>query len=290
MTDGSNMSRLVYLDHLLGLRAWGLIVYGALPANLALFGIVSVKIGEIENRLLFLLLATLLPLGVTFLLVRNRQQEWYLTNDYINFRSFTITFLIVLVASLISGISGVIDGKYILKEGENSRQVLLSAIAESYLFGIGSLVLSSTLFMTIITRGADLPGLPNSDFVDVLGKIRQKLKQLQANSIWTSYKPPDEVNLAILVKELQNEINQLSNMPGHKLALLSLWPIQSSVKHFNQTLRNIQNANSDGLKISLWNIYFEKQDNLNQALLERREDDIEKYSAIHLLQLFKLGD
>lgn len=290
MTDGSNMSRLVYLDHLLGLRAWGLIVYGALPANLALFGIVSVKIGEIENRLLFLLLATLLPLGVTFLLVRNRQQEWYLTNDYINFRSFTITFLIVLVASLISGISGVIDGKYILKEGETSRQVLLSAIAESYLFGIGSLVLSSTLFMTIITRGADLPGLPNSDFVDVLGKIRQKLKQLQANSIWTSYKPPDEVNLAILVKELQNEINQLSNMPGHKLALHSIWPIQSSVKHFNQTLRNIQNANSDGLKISLWNIYFEKQDNLNQALLERREDDIEKYSAIHLLQLFKLGD
>src|SRR5438552_16300139 len=94
--------RLELLDQLLGLRSWGLILYGALPASLSLLGILDVKVGSLD-KLLPILLVSLLPLSLTFLLIRARQRDWYLTTDYLNLRSSITTFLIVVSATLISG-------------------------------------------------------------------------------------------------------------------------------------------------------------------------------------------
>lgn len=43
------------LDLIFGIRAWGLILYGTLPANLALLGTLEVKLGKVDDLKYFLI-------------------------------------------------------------------------------------------------------------------------------------------------------------------------------------------------------------------------------------------
>lgn len=79
------------VDLYVGLRSWGLILYGALPASLAMLGFLDVKIGKVDDLFPFLLPASALPVLLTFLLIRARQKEWYLTTDHLNLRSAITT-------------------------------------------------------------------------------------------------------------------------------------------------------------------------------------------------------
>lgn len=106
-----------------------------------------------------------------------------MTTDLLKTRSAMTTLIIVVRASLISGASGVLHNKYVLTLNFWNNAGLM-AIAESYLFGVSSLVITSTLFMTVLSKGGDLPGLPSVKFVELLGKIRSGLRQVKSSRIW----------------------------------------------------------------------------------------------------------
>src|ERR1700752_5346630 len=221
LTENTN----TLLDLIFGIRGWGLILYGALPANLALLGTLEVKLGKVDDLKYFLIPVSFLPIFATFLLIRNRYKEWYLTTDFLKTRSAITTLIIVVSATLISGASGVLHNKYVLTLNFWNDAGLM-AIAESYLFGVSSLVITSTLFMTVLSKGSDLPGLPSAKFVELLSKIRSGLSQVKASPIWEwpKYQGNDQITNELIAKlaTVKTSYDELKSYPGNKLAKKSL--------------------------------------------------------------------
>lgn len=277
----------VTLDHLFGVRAWGLVLYGALPANLALLGVVEVKLAKVAN-LFVLVPVTLIPLLLTFLLIRGRHREWYLTTDLLNVRSVIVTLLIILIATLISGLSGVIHGKYrfssisMLGTAEYVRIVV-----ESFLLGAGSLVLTSTLFMTIMTKGGDLPGLPPSDVVKQIASIRGKLRQLQSAPIWTDPLADNRKEEATKLKEL---LEELYSIPGNRLAKMSFERIETSVRRYIEAVETIENVRGDQAKRLNWIPHFASAQLLTEGeRLDRSDMEYATHTSLQYLRGLKLG-
>ena len=283
--------RLEVLDQIFGLRSWGLILYGALPASLSLVGLLEVKVEEVNLRNISMaipiLLISLLPLLVTFLLVRAREKEWYFTEDYLNFRSCITTLIIVLCATTISGGAGIIKGQH----------VSLGFAAQSFLFGMASLVLSSTLFAAILAKDADLPGLPSSGFVSSIGKARQKLIAIQISSIWERYDFSDGTqifdDLVVIANNLRKELGVALSEPGNRLAKRSLKPLDLDVGIFAQSVSEIKAGQSEYLTAIRWKVRFadfaKLQDNNLANLKNSREGILDEYSALQRLKSLRLG-
>jgi hypothetical protein len=275
------------LDLIFGIRAWGLILYGALPASLALLGILEVKVTNIGNSLPFLVPVSLLPLLITFLLIRSRNKDWYLTTKLLNIRSLIVTGLIVLCATFISGASGIIHGRYSLLLSEFGSLHHITSIAESFLIGIGSLVLTSTLFLTILTKDSNLPGLPSSDFVKALAEIRGKLKQLQSSSIWHSHTGFDGGKLIATAQELEDSLEKITNYPGNNFAKSSLEPVRSGISHFINAVSEIQKGGNDESKRLIWAKHFMQSESLEK---HKESDSLTIHaSPIHILNQLSLG-
>lgn len=250
-----NDETVVLLDLVVGLRGWGLILYGVLPANLALLGFVEIKLSASSLILLLLPIVVFLPLVTTFLLIRNRHKDWYLTTKLLNTRSFIVTLVILLLASLISGLSGIIHGRYLVSLAYFGTMSHLATIAESFLMAVGSLVLSSTLFLTILTKDSDFPGLPSTDFVRLAKTIRESLRGLQASQVWLRFSNPDAKTVTD-AKALAENLKQLSNYSGLALEKLSFKPVDAGVKSFIDAVTRINNgANADSKRLS-WDKYF----------------------------------
>lgn len=289
------------VNYILGLRAWGLILYGALPANLALLGTLEVKLGNIENFSPILLpTVCLLPILITFLLVRNRCQEWYLTTDFLMSRSIITTFLIILCATLISGAAGIINGKYVLSLSNILNQTHLKTITESFLFGISSLVLTSTLFMTIFTKATDLPWLPSSKFVGELDKIRNWIRQIKRSQIYIKYDDLkcNDSNDFKTVKEVQEIIKvisgsfeELMSYPLHKTTKQSLEIIKDSIKSFNEALEYIKAVDtSPDVREFRWKIFFENFASPIDDLGINREEYEKLYNAVLEIKNLQIGE
>lgn len=251
------------LDQMLGLRAWGLILYGALPASLSLLGVVEIKVAQVDRvgrMLIVMLVVSLLPMIVTFLLVRTRQKEWYFTTDYLFLRSIITTLLIVIAATLIAGASGIIREKYQFSPLDLTNQNQLAAFAESFLFGIASLVISSSLFATILTKGADLPGLPASGFISAIAKMRQQLIALQNSQIWQKYdynegtKVFDDLRQTYddILKDLEAALSQ----PGNKLAKRGLQPLRAQLDVFARSMTEIKDGQIKDTIEFRWRVRF----------------------------------
>jgi hypothetical protein len=286
------------IDQMLGLRSWGLILYGALPACLSLLGFIEIKVGKIQGQglhTLWILPIACLPLIVTFLLVRAREREWYFTEDYLCLRSAVTTGLIVLCATAIAGVAGIIRQEYVfsfppLQDGGQ-------ALAECFLFGIASLVLSSTLFATVLTKGTDLPGLPSSGFVGAIARIRQQLIAIQQSFIWNAYeannKKFEELNTegAKLVTELRFALSQ----PGNRLAKknLGLKPLESDIVIFIKSVSSIKDEEVADTKEFKWQAYFAdfnhlQGDQLESLTNERNRDKI-AYEVMQRIKSLHLG-
>jgi hypothetical protein len=283
------------LDQILGLRSWGLILYGALPASLSLLGLLEIKVEQVKVRsatiLVAVLLISLLPILVTFLLVRARQKRWYFTTDYLNTRSFITTLLIVICATLIAGGAGIVKGKYTF-----SLQTLIhpdfSAILESFLFGMASLVLSSTLLATVLTKDADLPGLPSSDFVTALGKIRQQLIAIRLNQIFREFSESIDFDdlksqTDLLIKEIEVALSQ----PGHELAKRPLRPLGTTLGSFSNLVITIKNGGSE--QEFRWQARFADLDKIadptRQHVAAARESIVAECSVIQEIISLRLG-
>ncbi|MFL6275497.1 MAG: hypothetical protein ACJ74G_09815 [Blastocatellia bacterium] len=283
-------SKLVRLDRLLGLRGWGLILYGALPANLALIGAIKVEMKPIANLPLFLAMVVPLPIVMTYLLIRTRQKEWYLTADRLALRSAITTLLIILLASLITGAARLIQGDYVFGWAHLFSKGHFITLGESFLFGIATLVVSSTLFMTILTKGSDLPGLPSTAFVSALGKVRQGLKHVQEDLIW-EVEPADIQALGIVeatAKRLEGDIESALGEPGQRLAKQSLKLAQADLACFLTALDELKYGNEIDALGERWNICFGHEANLTDWQLARREE-LGMDSALQRMKGLRLG-
>jgi hypothetical protein len=223
------------LDNFICIRGWGLILYGVLPSYLALLGTLEIKIDSVnEQSAYFLIVIVILPILLTYMLIEELQRKWYLTTDYIKSRSVGTTILLLFLSTFISGISGLIHGKYILVEPTNLVEIIptflngLSAIAESFLFGILSLVISITFYITIPRKELELPGLPPAEFVSIQMKIRNNLRLIQRDPIWKEY-VQDEDNLIKKAENIKKDIDKAVNLPINFLAKESLRPIYENM-------------------------------------------------------------
>jgi hypothetical protein len=300
-------SRLDVLDPLLGIRSWGLILYGALPACLSLLGFVEIKVGLIGDQkpipifqiLIPIVLVSLIPLFVTFLLVRAREREWYLTNDFLNLRSAVTTFLIVVFATAISGAAGIIQHRYVIDLKAFQFWRMIGVLAECFLFGVASLVFSSTLFATVLTKGTDLPGLPSSGFVSVLAKIRQQLIALQQSPVWLDYQCEAGTRIfedlrvegVTLLMDFQIALSQ----PGHRLAKksLRLQSLESDLIIFNQSIRRIKDAEVPATILFRWQGLFADLSKFEGDQLENLKVERDRYKSdyevLQRLRSLKLG-
>lgn len=286
---------MIFLDKLLGLRAWGLIFYGALPANLALLGMLDVTVAKLENvPKYFLPAAMILPVFVTFLLIRNRHREWYLTTDYLFIRSLFATLLILYCSSLISCASGIIQGSYHITMGRvsgGSPLMLINidtqVLTECLLQGVASLVLTSTLFMGIVVKNTGLPGLPSSNVVERMGKIRERLNRLQRNPIWASPGFPtgeaDSGNPYRIAEELREDLHKLADQQGNRLAKLSLKRLSLDVDAFMLAAKDIIEDNElPELQEIKWKQYF-------YGRKDGKQNDDKTYAAGRRIKKLRLG-
>ncbi|HEY2961741.1 MAG TPA: hypothetical protein VGJ37_04960 [Pyrinomonadaceae bacterium] len=284
------------LDQMLGLRAWGLILYGALPASLSLLGVVEVKVAQI-NKVVPMLAVSILPLIVTFLLVRARQKEWYFTTDYLNLRSTITTLLIVITATLIAGASGIIREKYHFSPLDLRNQNQLAAYAESFLFGMASLVISSSIFATILTKGADLPGLPASGFITSIAKMRQQLIAIQNSSIWQRYDYNQDTTVFDELKQTRDSIikdlEAALSQPGNKLAKRGLQPLRSQLDVFARSITEIKEGQIKDTIEFRWRVRFADPttmaDGAGENLQHERDAIKDEIAILKTLKNLRLG-
>lgn len=275
----------MFLDRIFGLRAWGLILYGALPANLALLGAIEIKISPANEQLPFLLIpATILPILLIFILIRDRHREWYLTTDSLNLRSVIVSITILFVAMLICGISGIIHNTYIIGLPDSWNLNEWTAIAESFLLAVASLVLSSTLFMTALKRGVDLPGLPSSDFVELITKLRKNMRKMKGSKIWKEYIPLDDNEFIKLIEDIKIDIESANTYTGNNLSKRELRAIYDDFENLLSVIHNI-NKTVPVLKQKEWKKYFEKSSDDGNV---RRDEN--KFNSINKLKDLNLGD
>jgi hypothetical protein len=282
------------LDQMFGLRAWGLVLYGALPASLSLLGIVEVKVAEL-HKIGPLIIVSLLPVTVTFLLVRARQKEWYFTTDYLNLRSTVTTLLIVISAALIAGAAGIIRDKYAFAQFNLRDPNQVAAYAESFLFGMSSLVISSSIFAAILTKGADLPGLPASGFISSIAKIRQQLIAIQNSPIWRKYDFNDGMEIFDELKQTRNSIikdlETALSQPGHKLAKRGLQPLRAQLDVFARSITEIKDgAVKDTIEFR-WRVRFADLTVISDGenLTYEREAIKDEITILRALKSLRLG-
>jgi hypothetical protein len=289
--------RVTTADYFLGLRAWGLILYGALPANLSLLGVLDVKLAKVADLVLLLPLSVV-PLLLVFLLIRSRQRDWYLSTDFLNFRSALHALLILLLATLIFGLSGLVLKGYkfapqALAACDCSRLAAcwpLKGIVESFLFAVGSLVLSSTLFMTIMTKGGDLPGLPTGEFTKQLGAIREKLRRVQSAPVWNVEGGDCLKSVADEAKKLLGDLRAVS---GNDLAKRSLRRVEADLGHFIKAADYIdgpaERRNQSEVRAQNWALYFAPPESLSRRQSDDRDAKRDAYAAVRRLKGLKLG-
>jgi len=283
-----------HLDRVFGLRAWGLLLYGILPANLALIGTLEVKLGKVDNLLPYIIPVSILPILITYLLILSRYRSWYLTRDFLKRRSAITTALILVSASLISGAAGILQGRYILSISNFWDRPHFMAIIESFLFGVSSLVITSTLFMSLLTKPSELPGIPSSKFVDQLTELRAALRLVQTSNVWSwATYGGDETKISTLrtkLTELSALFTKLDSYPGDKLAKDSLKPIAEYTRIFSAAISELPVDGGVKLKQSTWKVIFDAPGNLteNQSLERDRLKDV--FQATQQIQALSLGE
>jgi hypothetical protein len=215
-----------------------------------------------------------------------------LTTDLLKTRSAITTLIIIVSATLISGASGVLHNKYVLTLNFWNNAGLM-AIAESYLFGVSSLVITSTLFMTVLSKGGDLPGLPSTKFVELLGKIRSGLSQIKASKIWEwpEYQGNDLITNELIAKlaTVKTSYEELNSYPGNKLAKKSLTVMNENVLVLEGVLMGVDGGMGKNLKEDWWKVAFAPADQLTADQSIERKRLNHNYEAVQALRSLQLG-
>src|SRR5690349_8738593 len=94
-------------DYVLGLRAWGLILYACLPASLAALGVEKLNHLELASSQPMVIVAaifvTSIPSLVMLLLIQQRLESWYLAEDHRWARCINVTLIVLVAAGMLTG-------------------------------------------------------------------------------------------------------------------------------------------------------------------------------------------
>lgn len=217
-------NRLLYLDYLLGLRGYGLIIYGALPASLGALGafkapdqaVLSSKIGLAV--LPFICCVALIPVVLTFVLVRQRLANWYLLPTFLNARAAVITIAIIIVSSLVCGANGLLVGNYrflsLAAWSALSFGAKVRPVAECLLLSFAYLVGTNTLFLTVVKEDGNLPLLPGKQEVEDVCALRGHLVEIEKSDVQSKQPAQDEGEdkLAARVAALTKAIDEAATV------------------------------------------------------------------------------
>lgn len=281
-------NNVIWIDEFLGLRGWGLILYGVLPSNLALLGILDINLPGIDKvSVTFVLLASIIPLFFIFILIRNQNEKWYLTKDRFNLRSSMITFLIISLSTLIVEISGMIHKKYVLCMPWNLET--LNSSAECFLSAISSLVISSSIFIVALTQKTDFPLLPTVSFAKSMNKIGKNVRIIKDDEIWNKFKYIDD-SLVNLVEDTKKEVYKIIISKGNRLAKISLNQNYEDLRNLETTLKKIQEDRGEESKKIDWLIYFGNFGDLNPDQYRRRYKEEKTFNSLERLRNLELSD
>lgn len=277
---GINDPPAVLADHLFGFRGWALVLYGALPANLAVIGAVRVDSALTAPTWPTLALLTL-PVFTTYLLIRTRQREWYISAAFLRIRSVIVTLTILVCSVAIYDAAQLAKNRFTWS-AERPWWTAESSLAlrESLLFSVASLVVSSTLFMTLLTRATDLPGLPSVATVTALSRMRQGLRTVQLHSIW--YQCPDQATtgLEATLEELRDALASRATLDLPSFAILSLDSLATLVADLSAAIEEIMAFNPGPNRQSIWNRYFASEDALSKAELSERQHQAKRAASV----------
>lgn len=296
MSKSANESNnIIFLDKIFGIRAFGLIFYGVLPSILFLIGVLEVKIyNTIESAQFFIIIA-IIPIAIfIFSLIRNRLKGFYLTTDFLNIRSFMITVITLLISTVIFGLSGVLQGKYVfvipnnlnecmdlLKSGPNFEPLLLA---------IASLLIASTLFFTVVTKEVNLPALPPVKFVKLIIEVQDNMKLLKSDLIWKEYVSMDDDKLINLANNIKDLLNQAINIKISFNFQKSLKPVHDDIINFIYVLEEIKHNANEEIKENTWEMYFANKISLPSDEEIRHGRKNENCNSIKRIKGLKLGD
>jgi hypothetical protein len=279
-------SMLIKLDYAIGLRAFGLVLYGALPANLAILGILKVELTSVRNfSPAYLIAAAILPFSVVCLLVRSRLRVWYGSPKFLLARSSVLTLGILICASVICGLAGIIRGEYVLNVSSLLKPSEWQAIAESLLMAVVSLVLASTLFSSVLVKGDSLPGLPSGEFAETMREYARFNKSLTDSGIWRQC--PDH-ELEVLWNDAESLILKAkgtSNVGGY-LNRISMVRLENDLNGMEKALNELLRAQDPGARHRLWEQLFGPADRLSQPDRIRRQH---KSSFVASIANLKIG-
>jgi hypothetical protein len=184
------------LDYVMGLRAFGLVIYGALPASLGALGafkppdqsVLDSKIGVAAFP--YISCVALIPVLLTFVLVRQRLANWYLLPAYLNTRAVVITLGIILVSSIVVLANGLLVGTYELGSFAHWKALpwleKIKPAMECLLLSFAYLVGSSTLFLTVVKEDGSLPLLPGKQEIENLASLRASLRAAISSPLYTT--------------------------------------------------------------------------------------------------------
>lgn len=296
MSKSANESNnIISLDDILGIRAFGLIFYGVLPSILFLIGVLEVKIYHINESAQFVIIIPIILITIfIFSLIRNRLKGFYLTTDFLNSRSFMITFITLLISTVIFGLSGVLQGKYVFVIPHNwneSMDLLKSGPNfEPFLLAIASLLIASTLFFTVVTKEVNLPALPPVKFVKLIIEIQDNMKLLKTYQIWKVYVSNEDDKLIDLANKIEDSLNQAIKIKITFNFKKSLEQVHGDIKNLIIVLKDIRSRSNEKSKKYNWEIYFENQESLNSDQKKRRGNMSEIINSIERLKKLKLGE
>lgn len=283
---GSNI--IIRADEFLGLRGWGLIFYGVLPSNLALLGILDANLPDVDkNSIIFILIASIIPLLFIFLLIRNQIKNWYITKDRFNIRSLTITFLIIILSTLVVEISGIIHKKYVLCMPWNIEN--LNSSAECFLLAISSLVISSSIFILALTQKTDFPLLPPISFMESMCKLEKNIRIIKNDEIWYSFRDVDD-SFVNLVEDTKKELYDVIISKENCLAKISLNQNYEDLINLEKILKKIREDRGYKSKKIDWETYFCNSKDLTRGQYLRRSREEKAFNSLERLKNMELGD
>lgn len=288
-------SNLIFLDKIIGLRAFGLIFYGVLPSILFLLGVSDVKFSHInESAQIIIIIPIILITLFIFLLIRTCLKGWYLTTDFLIIRSIVITTITLLISTIICGLSGILKNKYVLAIPYNLEEcvdILKSEPTfESFLLAIAGLLIASPFFMTAVSKRFDLPALPSVKFAKLIPEIRGNMKLINSDMIWSECVSLEDDKLIDLAEKIKRSLNQAINLKMNSISQKSLELIYEDIINLINVLYEIKNSSNDMSKEIIWMIYFENQNLLSPDQIKRRESKNEMYISIERLKELELGD
>ena len=296
MSKSANESNnIIFLDKFFGIRAFGLIFYGVLPSILFLIGVLEVKIYNIiESAQFFIIIPIILITIFIFSLIRNRLKGFYLTTDFLNIRSFMITVITLLISTVIFGLSGVLQGKYVfvIPNNLNEGMDLLKSGPnfEPFLLAIASLLIASTLFFTVVTKEVNLPALPPVKFVKLIIEVQDNMKLLKSDPIWKEYVSMEDDKLIDLANEIKNSLNQAITIKISFNFQKSLEPVHEDIINFIYVLEDVKRNANEELEKKTWEIYFANIISLSSDQKIRRERMNEICNSINRIKGLKLED